>query len=98
MAAYEQSKLPTMAPDERRVSSVSSEKDKLPHDHDKLKYTEQSDVENRAGGISDSEGEIGRQIELESENTIKYRTCSWQKVCILSLSGVSELGWPTNQW
>lgn len=23
---------------------------------------------------------IGRQIELESENTIKYRTCSWQKV------------------
>ena len=23
---------------------------------------------------------IGRQIEMESENTIKYRTCSWQKV------------------
>jgi hypothetical protein len=23
---------------------------------------------------------VGRQIELESENTIKYRTCSWQKV------------------
>lgn len=26
---------------------------------------------------------IGRQIELESENTIKYRTCSWQKVCMV---------------
>lgn len=23
---------------------------------------------------------IGRQIDIESENTIKYRTCSWQKV------------------
>jgi hypothetical protein len=23
---------------------------------------------------------VGRQIEMESENTIKYRTCSWQKV------------------
>jgi len=26
---------------------------------------------------------IGRQIEMESENTIKYRTCSWQKVGFL---------------
>lgn len=80
MAAYEQSKLSNMAPDERRVSSPTSEKDNLPDSHDKLKYNEQSDVENRAGATSDSEGEIGRQIELESENTIKYRTCSWQKV------------------
>lgn len=23
---------------------------------------------------------VGRQIELERTNTIKYRTCSWQKV------------------
>lgn len=23
---------------------------------------------------------VGRQIELESENQIKYRTCSWEKV------------------
>lgn len=23
---------------------------------------------------------VGRQIELEAENGIKYRTCSWQKV------------------
>jgi hypothetical protein len=27
---------------------------------------------------------VGRQIELESENTIKYRTCSWQKVGFMS--------------
>jgi hypothetical protein len=35
-----------------------------------------------AGALSDSEsGEVGRQIELEADNSIKYRTCSWQKVC-----------------
>lgn len=88
MAAYDQSKLPTMAPDERRVSSFTSDKDKLPDDPTKLKYTDPADVENRAGATSDSEGEIGRQIELESENTIKYRTCSWQKVgSVLGMEG-----------
>lgn len=80
MAAYEQSKLPAMAPAESRRSSFTSDKDKLPEDHSKLKYTDPADLENRGGATSDSEGEIGRQIELESENTIKYRTCSWQKV------------------
>ncbi|KAJ5160310.1 uncharacterized protein N7482_007314 [Penicillium canariense] len=29
---------------------------------------------------------VGRQIELESENTIKYRTCSWQKTAALLFS------------
>ncbi|KZN83945.1 N amino acid transport system protein [Penicillium chrysogenum] len=29
---------------------------------------------------------IGRQIELESDNTIKYRTCSWQKTAALLFS------------
>jgi len=24
---------------------------------------------------------IGKQMELEADNAIKYRTCSWQKVC-----------------
>lgn len=32
-----------------------------------------------SSSMSESE-RIGRQIEMESENTIKYRTCSWQKV------------------
>lgn len=33
---------------------------------------------------SDSETDaVGRQIQLEAENSIKYRTCSWQKVCSL---------------
>lgn len=29
---------------------------------------------------SDSNASVGRQIELEAGNAIKYRTCSWQKV------------------
>jgi hypothetical protein len=28
---------------------------------------------------------IGKQIELEADNAIKYRTCSWQKVCSIIL-------------
>lgn len=24
---------------------------------------------------------VGKQMELEAENAIKYRTCSWQKAC-----------------
>lgn len=31
--------------------------------------------------ISDSDSNIvGKQMELEADNAIKYRTCSWQKV------------------
>lgn len=29
---------------------------------------------------------VGKQLELESENQIKYRTCSWQKVNRMFLS------------
>jgi hypothetical protein len=35
--------------------------------------------------IDDSSDEsitVGKQMELEAENAIKYRTCSWPKVCI----------------
>lgn len=77
MAAHDQYKLATASPDDTRSSSIAS--DKFAHDPSKLKGD--ADVENRGGVNSDSEGEIGRQIELEAENTIKYRTCSWQKVC-----------------
>jgi hypothetical protein len=33
----------------------------------------------KVDGSSTTES-VGRQIDMESENTIKYRTCSWQKV------------------
>ena len=38
------------------------------------------------GVVADSDSDkvdIGRQIELEADAAIKYRTCSWQKVCFL---------------
>ena len=63
--------------DSRRPSSDDSPKS------EKLK---EQDLENQgydptsATVQSDSEESVGRQIELEAENSIKYRTCSWQKV------------------
>lgn len=34
------------------------------------------------GGESDHDSQlgVGKQLELEATNSIKYRTCSWQKV------------------
>ena len=34
------------------------------------------------GGESDQDSQlgVGKQLELEATNSIKYRTCSWQKV------------------
>ena len=42
---------------------------------------------NRQDMASDDEQSIsvGKQIEMESGNAIKYLTCSWQKVCFLTL-------------
>ncbi len=34
----------------------------------------------KAGSDTDSEDVHGRLVELEADNAIKYRTCSWQKV------------------
>jgi hypothetical protein len=33
-----------------------------------------------AGPRADDRASVGKQLELEAENAIKYRTCSWQKV------------------
>lgn len=30
---------------------------------------------------SDESITVGKQMAMEAENAIKYRTCSWQKVC-----------------
>jgi hypothetical protein len=30
---------------------------------------------------SDQSITVGKQMEMEAENAIKYRTCSWPKVC-----------------
>lgn len=44
---------------------------------------------------ADSEFGIGAQIELEKENAIKYRTCSWQKVrlpsCVSNCIAISSI-------
>lgn len=35
---------------------------------------------------SSSAMSVSKQVELEAGHAIKYRTCSWQKVCLLNFS------------
>ena len=44
------------------------------------------------GGESDQDSQwgVGKQLELEATNSIKYRTCSWQKVASFHLSPLSS--------
>lgn len=65
-------------PHDDRSSSLSDQTQESP---DKLKHLDLEGQDNAFTVQSDSEtGDVGRQIELEAENSIKYRTCSWQKV------------------
>lgn len=34
----------------------------------------------RTGSVAESRISVGKQLESEADNAIKYRTCSWQKV------------------
>ncbi|BCS25830.1 putative neutral amino acid permease [Aspergillus puulaauensis] len=72
--------LPTTNPEFDRSSLSGASADRM----------KDKDLENQPkapGALSDSDsGEIGRQIELESDNSIKYRTCSWQKTAALLFS------------
>ena len=46
------------------------------------------------GGESDRDSQlgVGKQLELEATNSIKYRTCSWQKVIEIFPSPYSPQG------
>lgn len=88
---HDKPKLPTVSPQDDHQSSSLSSKLENDHDHDhdpaKLKDYDPANAEHRVGGgHSDTEEELMRQIELESENAIKYRTCSWQKTAALLFS------------
>lgn len=57
--------------------------------YDVEKNEERSRKMNRVGGpkaigLSDTDEDsvvsVGKQVEMEASNAIKYRTCSWQKV------------------
>ncbi|KAL4872809.1 hypothetical protein BDV12DRAFT_161565 [Aspergillus spectabilis] len=74
--------LATTKPERDRSSGSDNSADRL-----KEKDLEQQIHAPGAGALSDSEsGEVGRQIELEADNSIKYRTCSWQKTAALLFS------------
>lgn len=45
------------------------------------------DAEGRAAGDSSDESfDVGKQIAMEADNAIKYRTCSWPKTAALLFS------------
>lgn len=44
-----------------------------------------------SGSIPEEATDIGKQLELEANNAIKYRTCSWQKVGIFPLQNASRI-------
>lgn len=68
--------------------SAPWDNDRTPELSDKMAHDPKSkefDVEGQGRLVSDPDSSsvsesVGHQIEMESENTIKYRTCSWQKV------------------
>lgn len=68
--------------DSTPVDARSSDSDRTPKMSDKYDHDPKvKDVEGLDHIDSNSTGaRIGRQIEMEAENGIKYRTCSWQKV------------------
>lgn len=52
--------------------------------NDNVDLENQKEVTTRVGANTDSDVEgIVRQIELEANNSIQYRTCSWQMVCLI---------------
>ena len=40
---------------------------------------------------TDSSLSVGKQIEMEASNAIKYRTCSWPKVCLNTLQSIPNV-------
>lgn len=74
-----------------RLSSSASENGDPPLCKSKL--DPESQIPQGAINSDSESGDVGRQIELEAGNSIKYRTCSWQKVCIIrDRSSVHKMG------
>lgn len=81
MAATHTSKALEGSRDDTRSSSSSERPEPSP---DKLKKLDVESQSQKAAQSDSESNDIGRQIELEAGNSIKYRTCSWEKVCLPS--------------
>jgi hypothetical protein len=70
---------------EERATGNHKDGEKAKHDHDVESQTLSHGNTRRAflhaGPHADDRASIRKQLELEAENAIKYRTCTWQKVC-----------------
>ena len=66
-----------------RASDSSPEKNESYGDYDPESGAQGGRKMSRIGGVmadEESELSVGKQLELEQSNSIKYRTCTWQKV------------------
>jgi hypothetical protein len=61
--------------DARSNNSSNDVKDDV--EHGRLEKPSRKDMDDS----SDQSITVGKQMEMEAENAIKYRTCSWPKVC-----------------
>ena len=66
------------------------------YNYDPEKGDEKERKMSRVGGAgvttdSDSQISVGKQVELEADNAIKYRTCSWKKVIYIFTLLVTRL-------
>ena len=77
------------APDEKREAHRDPALETGVYGYDEEKTGERGRKMSRIGGpqaigLTDSDAEstmsVGKQVEKEQQNSIKYRTCSWQKV------------------
>jgi hypothetical protein len=73
--------------DSKNDSEKTAENPEFAYDAENLGERRASRVAgvNRKDVAADDSSEdltVGKQIELEAGNAIKYRTCSWQKVCL----------------
>ena len=72
------------SPSDKNSQSSTSEQDK--NNYDPEAAVAKGITAPTSDDNSDASFTIGRQIELEANNAIKYRTCSWKKTAALLFS------------
>jgi hypothetical protein len=58
------------------------------HDPENATGRRMSRIDKPLDSDTDSSLSVGKQIEMEASNAIKYRSCSWPKVCLNILHSI----------
>lgn len=60
------------------------------HDPENPTGRRMSRIDKPLDSDTDSSLSVGKQIEMEASNAIKYRSCSWPKVCLNILHSIPK--------